>query len=63
MKKNNLPRQLGAIKRNKLFWRRYWGRVEDLCKGSFSHTHLYFILSFALLYFYLHRYISKTQKN
>jgi hypothetical protein len=38
--------------------------VEDLCKGSFSHTHSLLCYSFALLYlFYLHRFISKTQKN
>jgi hypothetical protein len=24
--------------------------VEDFCEGSFSHAHLYFFLSFALLY-------------
>jgi hypothetical protein len=38
------------------------GEEEDFCKGSF-HTHiLYFVLSFALLYFYLHRFI-KNPKN
>jgi hypothetical protein len=38
------------------------GEEEDFCKGSF-HTHiLYFVLSFALLYFYLHRF-SKTPKK
>jgi hypothetical protein len=26
---------------------------EDLCKGSFSHTHLYFVICFALLYLFL----------
>jgi hypothetical protein len=32
-------------------------------RGVF-HTHiLYFVLSFALLYFYLHNFISKTQKK
>jgi hypothetical protein len=35
---------------------------EDFCKGSFCTHILYFVLSFALLYFYLHRFISKTQK-
>jgi hypothetical protein len=40
--------------------------VEDFCVGSFSHAHpLPFLLfCFALLYlFYLHRFISKTQKK
>jgi hypothetical protein len=38
------------------------GEEEDFCKGSF-HTHiLYFVLSFALLYFYLHHFI-KNPKN
>jgi hypothetical protein len=66
----------GTIKRNQVFWLHHHRapikfsgavageEVEDLCKGSFSHTHiLYFVLCFALLYFYLHRFISKTQKN
>jgi hypothetical protein len=35
---------------------------EDFCKGSF-HTHIfYFVLSFALLYFYLHRFIKNLKK-
>jgi hypothetical protein len=38
------------------------GRKEDFCKGSF-HTHiLYFVLSFALLYFYLHCFIKNPKK-
>jgi hypothetical protein len=38
------------------------GEKEDFCKGSF-HTHtLYFVLSFALLYFYLHRFIKNPKK-
>jgi hypothetical protein len=32
-------------------------------RGVFCMHILYFVLSFALLYFYLHRFISKTQKN
>jgi hypothetical protein len=39
-------------------------RVEDFCKGSFLHTHPLLYYCFALLYlFYLHHFISKTQKN
>jgi hypothetical protein len=45
------------------FWRRCRERAEDLCKGSFSHTHPLLCYCFALLYFYLHRFISKIQKN
>jgi hypothetical protein len=38
------------------------GEEEDFCKGSF-HTHiLYFVLSFALLYFYLHCFIKNPKK-
>jgi hypothetical protein len=39
--------------------------VEDLCKGIFSYTHslLCYLFCFTLLYFYLHCFISKTQKN
>jgi hypothetical protein len=38
------------------------GEEEDFCKGSF-HTHiLYFVLSSALLYFYLHRFIKNPKK-
>jgi hypothetical protein len=38
---------------------------EDLCKGSFSHAHplLCFIVFHYFIYFYLHCFISKTQKN
>jgi hypothetical protein len=36
--------------------------VEDFCEGS-SRTHiLYFVLSFALLYFYLLRFIKNPKK-
>jgi hypothetical protein len=39
-------------------------RVEDHCKGSFSHIHPLLCYSFILLYlFYLHHFISKTQKK
>jgi hypothetical protein len=35
---------------------------EDFCEGSFHMHILYFILSFALLYFYLHRFIKNPKK-
>jgi hypothetical protein len=46
-----------------LFWRRCRGRVEDLCKGSFSHTYPLLCYCFALLYlFYLHHFIKNPKK-
>jgi hypothetical protein len=36
--------------------------VEDFCEGSFCTHILYFVLSFALLYFYLHRFIKNPKK-
>jgi hypothetical protein len=60
-KKNNLPHQLaisyfsGAV---------VGEEVEDFCEESFSHAHPLLYYCFALLYlFYLHHFISKTQKN
>jgi hypothetical protein len=44
-----------------IFWRRCRGK-RRLLQGEFRTHILYFVLSFALLYFYLHR-LSKTQKN
>jgi hypothetical protein len=42
------------------FWRRCRGK-RRLLQGDF-HTHtLYFVLSFALLYFYLHHFIKNTK--
>jgi hypothetical protein len=44
-----------------LFWRRCWGK-RRLLQGEF-HTHiLYFVLSFALLYFYLLHFIKNIKK-
>jgi hypothetical protein len=44
-----------------IFWRRCRGK-RRLLQGEF-HTHiLYFVLSFALLYFYLHHFIKNTKK-
>jgi hypothetical protein len=39
------------------------GEEEDFCKGSFRTHTLYFVLSFALLYFYLHHFIKNPKKN
>jgi hypothetical protein len=38
------------------------GEEEDFCEGSFRTHILYFVLSFALLYFYLRRFIKNTKK-
>jgi hypothetical protein len=44
-----------------IFWRRCRGK-RRLLQGDF-HTHiLYFVLSFALLYFYLHHFIKNKKK-
>jgi hypothetical protein len=39
------------------------GEEEDFCEGSFRMHILYFVLSFALLYFYLHRFIKNPKKK
>jgi hypothetical protein len=45
-----------------IFWRHCRGK-RRLLQGEF-HTHiLYFVFSFALLYFYLHRFYQKYKKN
>jgi hypothetical protein len=44
-----------------VFWRRCRGK-RRLLQGEFRMHTLYFVLSFALLYFYLHRFIKNTQK-
>jgi hypothetical protein len=44
-----------------LFWRRCRGK-RRLLQGEFRTHILYFVLSFALLYFYLHRFIKNTKK-
>jgi hypothetical protein len=56
-----LPRQLGTIKRNQVFWRRCRGG-RRLLQGEFRMHILYFVLSFALLYFYLHHFIKNPKK-
>jgi hypothetical protein len=54
--------KLSTPRRMRTFlWRHCRGK-RRLLQGEF-HTHiLYFVLSFALLYFYLHRFIKNTQK-
>jgi hypothetical protein len=42
------------------FWRRSRGK-RRLLQGEFRTHILYFVLSFALLYFYLHRFIKNTK--
>ena len=44
-----------------LFWRRCRGK-RRLLQGEFRTHILYFVLSFALLYFYLHHFIKKYKK-
>jgi hypothetical protein len=57
----------GHSPRNKqqVFWRRCWGRVEDFCKGSFSHAHplLCFIVFLYFIYFTCIAFISKNPKK
>jgi hypothetical protein len=39
------------------------GGKRRLLQGEFRTHILYFVLNFALLYFYLHRFIKNTKKN
>jgi hypothetical protein len=50
--------QLGPIK----FSGAIAGEEEEFYKGSFARTILYFVLSFTLLYLYLHRFIKNPKK-
>jgi hypothetical protein len=58
LKKNNLPRQLGAIKD---FFSAVAGEKEDFCKGSLSLPIFYFVIVF-LIYFTLFLLASFYQK-
>jgi hypothetical protein len=60
--KYTFPRQLGTIKQQSSFSGAVAGEEEDFCKGSFRTHILYFVLSFSLLYFYLHRFIKNPKK-
>jgi hypothetical protein len=44
-----------------VFWRRCWGG-RRLLQGEFCTHILYLVLSFALLYFYLHCFIKNPKK-
>jgi hypothetical protein len=44
-----------------VFWCRCWGK-RRLLQGEIRTHILYFVLSFALLYFYLHRFYQKHKK-
>jgi hypothetical protein len=46
----------------RFFWRRCQGK-RRLLQGEFRTHILYFVLSFALHYFYLHHFIKNTHKN
>jgi hypothetical protein len=68
LKKKKLLHQLysptSTTRQQQVFWRRCRGGREDFCEGSFLHTHHLLCYCFALLYlFYLHCFLSKTQKN
>jgi hypothetical protein len=60
LKKNNLPRQLGAVK-EAFFWRRCRGERRFL-QGESLTLNLLLCFCFALLYFYLHHFIKNTKK-
>jgi hypothetical protein len=69
---NRLAIQLGtsyflapSVSNQALFWRHYQGGSRRLLQGEFfAHTSFtLFIVLFYFIYFYLHRFISKTQKN
>jgi hypothetical protein len=47
--------------KQRFFWRRCWGK-RRLLQGKFRTHILYFVLSFALLYFYLLHFIKNTKK-
>jgi hypothetical protein len=51
-----------SLRHQQVFWRRCRGVKRRLLQGEFRTHILYFVLSFALLYFYLHRFIKNTQK-
>jgi hypothetical protein len=60
-KKNNLPRQLGTSKFSGTVAGEEW---KTSARGVFAHTSFTLFYCFALLYlFYLHHFLSKTQKK
>jgi hypothetical protein len=54
--KPSTPRRIKTF-----FWRRCRGK-RRLVQGEFCTHIIYFVLSFALLYFYLHCFIKNTKK-
>jgi hypothetical protein len=53
---------INTVPHQALFWRRCRGGKRRLLQEEFRMHILYFVLSFALLYFFLHRFIKNTQK-
>jgi hypothetical protein len=45
------------------FWRHWRGRVEDLCKGSFSHAHPLLCFKFCFILFLLASFYIKNPKK
>jgi hypothetical protein len=52
---------INTVPHQALFWCRCRGGKRRLLQGEFRTHILYFVLSFALLYFYLHRFIKNTK--
>jgi hypothetical protein len=53
---------INTVPHQALFWRRCRGGKRRLLQGEFRTHILYFVLSFALLYFYLFRFIKNKKK-
>jgi hypothetical protein len=53
---------INTVPHQALFWHRWRGGKRRLLQGEFRTHILYFVLSFALLYFYLHHFIKNTKK-
>jgi hypothetical protein len=54
---------INTVLHQPLFWRHCRGGKRRLLQGEFCTHILYFVLTFALLYFYLHHFIKNTKKN
>jgi hypothetical protein len=53
---------INTVPHQDLFWRHCRGGKRKLLQGEFRTHILYFVLSFALLYFYLRLFIKNTKK-
>jgi hypothetical protein len=53
---------INTVPHQALFWHRCRGGKRRLLQGEFCTHILYFVLSFTLLYFYLHCFIKNTKK-